>query len=285
MPARFQKQLSERFGSRVKMIFSPQMLNPAEARNVGLRAISTRLAVLMDNDVYVRTGWLEALMKCEKETSAAMVVPIVLEDQETIHTAGNVFYVTYKKGKAYASKELALSKHTYWEGSNLKRQKTDYGELHCQLVDVQTALKLNVYDEEFREVGECDSGFIWAKAGCGQWFEPAAVVDYPLPRRVEYAEDIPFFLFKWDMREILRNYLYFEKKWNINIAEQGSFKFFLKDFNNKLGLLPRLFRFQWVLKIDHGLQGFRRAAENSFKVWGYLKAKAYGFDEWSKHES
>ena len=82
-----------------------------------------------------------------------MVVPIVLDGEHEIHTAGNSLFVTYRNEKAYGCKELRYGRQSYFEGCNLRREKTDYGELHCQLVVAETARKLGVYDEKQRGRG------------------------------------------------------------------------------------------------------------------------------------
>jgi GT2 family glycosyltransferase len=64
-----------RFGDRARFIFEPHFLNQAQARNIGLRAATSRFAVMMDNDVFVRPGWLKGLLDCQRETGAVMVVP------------------------------------------------------------------------------------------------------------------------------------------------------------------------------------------------------------------
>src|SRR5258708_3755178 len=58
-PETLRLSLQTRFAGRAKLIFKPQFLNCAQARNIGLREARTRLSVCMDNDVFVRPGWLE----------------------------------------------------------------------------------------------------------------------------------------------------------------------------------------------------------------------------------
>ena len=94
VPEHLQKNWSARFGDQVRWLFEPTFLNPSEYRNIGLRETRTRLAVLMENDVYVHPGWLEPLIQCQADTGAAMVVPIVLDKEDEIHTAGNSLFVT-----------------------------------------------------------------------------------------------------------------------------------------------------------------------------------------------
>jgi hypothetical protein len=44
--------------------------------------------------VLVRPGWLRALLDCQREPGAVMVVPVILEAPSRIHTAGNSLYIT-----------------------------------------------------------------------------------------------------------------------------------------------------------------------------------------------
>jgi Glycosyl transferase family 2 len=272
VPEPLKKNWSVRFADRVRWLFEPKFLNPSEYRNIGLRETRTRLAVLIDNDVYVRPGWLEPLIQCQAETGAAMVVPIVLDREHEIHTAGNSLFVTYRNGKAYGCKELRYGKQSYFEGCNLQREKTDYGELHCQLVVVETARKLGVYDEKLREVAEVDSGLIWAKAGSEMWFEPKSVVSFHYPTRISRAEDIPPFLFKWDTRAIVEGYRYFENKWQMDITEGGKWPEFLVFLNSKLGLFPRMFPSAFGIFLDRASQGLRAVLVLPIKLMRSLRA-------------
>ena len=257
-PEHLRQQWLDRFGDRVEFIFEPNFLNQAQARNIALRRTTTRVAVVMDNDVFVRPGWLEPLVRCQRETGAAMVVPVILETPTTIHTAGNDLYITYTNGKAYGHKELRFHSMAFLEGSNLRRRETDYGELHCQLVEVEPSLKLGVFDEQIREVGEVDFGLTCSKAGRAMWCEPESVVLYALHSPVE-AEDAQLFAWRWDMRGILDGFQYFERKWDLDITECGGFRDFLLWYNGQLGLLPRLSPTLAAMAVDRLLSRLRRA--------------------------
>jgi glycosyltransferase involved in cell wall biosynthesis len=228
-PEKIKKDLSACFEGRVRFIFGPDLLNPSQSRNVGLRECKTPLAVLMDNDVFVRPGWLTPLIRRQAMTGAAMVVPVILDEEEEVHTAGNDLYISYRNGKAYG----------------------------CKLVDVQLALRLGVYDEKLREVGEVDSGLTWAKAGCPMYFEAASVVYFQYPLEITRPEDIRSFLFKWDTRAIADGYDHFQKKWNMDITEGGKWKDFLVVLNAKLGFFPRLFPSAFGMLLDAAYRHLR----------------------------
>src|SRR3989338_1650592 len=169
------------------------------------------------------------------------------------------------------------------EKTNLERQPADYGELHCQLVEVAPALRLGAFDENIREVGECDSGLTWAKAGLKMFFEPKSVVWFMLQHSIK-AEDIRFFAWRWDMRGILNGYEYFEKKWNLDITEYGQFREFLLHYNKKLGFWARIFPSPFALRLDSLLskisQSVSQLADRVMAPWRRYLAWRIGYYEW-----
>ncbi len=201
-----------------------------------------------------------------------MVVPLVLETPTLIHTAGNDIYINHRDGCAHIHKVLRYMKKPYHESNNLKRSLTDYGELHCQLVDVKVALDLQVFDERIREVGELDCGLAWQKAGKSMWFEPLSVVYYAKPSRISDPGDVRFFTWRWDMRSILKGYRYFREKWGLDAEGQGSFKDFLVEINALAGFLPRLWPSRTTLFVAQRLADLRRLLERSLKIWKRLSA-------------
>ncbi len=282
-PEHLKKQWMEQFSGKVKFLFRPEFLNQSPARNIALREAKTRLAVLMDNDNYVRLGWLEAIVKCQQETGAALVVPIILEPPRKIHTAGNDLYVTSENGKEYGHKHLRYHGMVLGEKCNLKRQRVDYAELHCQLVEVEPMLKYGAYDDNIREVGEVDQGMIYAKAGLAMWFEPGSVVLYDLGGPI-YAEDIRVFAWRWDMRGILEGYKHFDRKWGMDITEHGGFKDFLLHYNAQIGLIPRLFPTRFALWFDKRIGGVRGTFKDVVsvhkRVFRHWKKGYLGYNDW-----
>lgn len=174
----------------------------------------------------------------------------------------------------------------YVQGSNLKRERVDYGELHCQLVEVEPTLRLGAFDENILEVGEVDSGLTWAKAGYSMWFAPSSVVHYQLRGPIA-AEDIRLFEWRWNMRSVLNGYRYFERKWGLDITERGRFRAFLLHYNSQLGLLPRLFPSAAALRIQDDLDRLARLLGAALKpLWGprwllsNLQAWWIGYFDW-----
>jgi hypothetical protein len=216
------------------------------------------------------------------------VVPLILERPRIIHCAGTDLYITHENGIAFGHKGLRLWRLPYGESSNLERSRIDYGELHCQLVEVEPALRLGVYDERLMEVGEVDSGLTWHKAGLDMWFEPDSVVhfveDAPL-----HADDIRYYAWRWDMHTILEGYRYFEKKWSLDISEHGDFRLWLYKRNARLGLLPRWFPNEAVMKLSRAIYRagwkLRRLIALPDEAMDSLRKRHFGYDEWPELEA
>lgn len=283
-PEHLKREWQAKFSDRARFIFKDQFINQAQARNIGLRETKTRLAVQMDNDNFVRPGWLEALVRCQQETNAVMVVPVILERPDRIHTAGNDLYITKDGGKTHAYKHLRYFGMPYGEGANMKRQRTDYSELHCQLVVVEPTLRLGANDEAIIEVGEVDQGLTFAKAGYEMWFEPAAVVHYTLRAPVA-AEDIRFFAWRWDLRRVDEGYRYFERKWSMDVSEHGTFRDWLVRYNAQIGLLPRLWPTETAIKLDRILGDVRERVTDLALFPKYrfqrLRKRQLGYYDWT----
>lgn len=252
-PKSCQEEWIARFGNAAHFIFHDEFLNQNESRNIGLREAKSRLAVLIDNDVNVRPGWLEGLLQCEKDAGAVMVVPLILETGDKIHTAGNDLYISQKNGRAFGHKHLRFCYKPFYENTNLKRQPADYGELHCQLVQVEPVMRIDAFDNNLREAGEVDCGLCLTKSGYAVWFEPASVVYYDKDAAIR-PEDISFFAWRWDMGAILEGYKYFEKKWGIDITESGLFRDFLVKQNSALGIVARALPTNFGLACDRWLR-------------------------------
>ncbi|MBI4341876.1 MAG: glycosyltransferase [Candidatus Omnitrophica bacterium] len=283
-PEHLKREWTEKFGERAQFIFRPTFLNQPQARNIGLREAKTRLAALLDNDNFVRPGWLAALLECERATGAVLVVPVILETPEVIHTAGNDLYVSHINGEAYGYKILRFYGMRLGEQSNLQREPTDYAELHCQLVQVEPTLRLGACDEQIIEVGEVDQGLTFARAGLPMWFEPKSVVHFAL-RHPMTADDIKLFEWRWNIKRVHDGYQYFQRKWHMDVSEYGTFRDWLVSYNSQLGLLPRFWPTAAALRLDGWLGRVRAKALGICRIPKYrfrtYKKRRLGYYEWT----
>ncbi len=157
-PASIQEHLKEIYGDKVRFIFVEGFRTNAELRNIGLRESSTRFAACLDSDAFVRPGWFEPLVECQRETGAR------------------------EHGKKYGVAELRYANLPCLANTNIPRQEVDFAEVHCQFVEIETALGLGIYDENLREGHDFDSGLTLRKAGKKIMLEPRSFVylHYPL---------------------------------------------------------------------------------------------------------
>src|SRR5512132_1589605 len=59
-----------------QLIQRSHFMSPNQARNLGIRGVSTKYVVFLDNDALVAPGWLESLVECAEETDAWVVGPL-----------------------------------------------------------------------------------------------------------------------------------------------------------------------------------------------------------------
>lgn len=256
-PDKLKERLEFKYSSRARLIFKPGYLNGSELRNEALKLIQTRLAVFIDSEVFVRPNWFAPLIQCQVETGAKLVVPIILDRNNLIHTAGNDFFITHEKGKTIGGMELRYANHYVGESTNIPRREIDFGEMHCQLVDVKKALDLGVYDERLREHQEMDAGLVWKKAGCKMMCEPKSMVYLYLPKLINDVDDVRLFIWKWDIDTMKESANYFYEKWNIDVNHKNHFLNYFVRLNRKVGFFSRLFPSQLSISMDQKLLRIR----------------------------
>ncbi|MGF1520814.1 MAG: glycosyltransferase family 2 protein [Leptolyngbyaceae cyanobacterium] len=202
-------------------------LSPNQARNIGLAAVKTPYLVFMDNDVVVSPGWLEQLLQCAEATNAAVVGPLMCQDEpvhQTIHFAGGESHVwTDKLGRR------RLREKMYRQGqrvdqvkAQLHRQPTELAEFHCVLVRRSIFDQLDSLDEAMMNTKEhLDFCMGVRQAGGEVYFEPNSVVTY-VPGPPLKLMDVHFYMLRWSNAWTLSSLNRLREKWHL--AEDGYFK-------------------------------------------------------------
>jgi glycosyltransferase involved in cell wall biosynthesis len=279
-PAHLRDEWEREFGDRVRFDFDDGYLNQPEARNRGLRQARTELAVVMDNDTYPHEGWLEPLLECQRDTGAVMVAPLLLEPDRTIHCAGCDLLVTWRDGVPFGHKHLRFAHLPFGDRVNLERSTVDYGELHLQLVQVAPTLELGAFDEAIMEVGEVDSGLVWAAAGLEMWFEPRSVATFD-KMGPSTPDDVDYFAWRWDLANVVKGYEHFEDKWGFDITEEGRFGWFTLDFNKQVGWVARHWRGERGFAVSGRLGQLADAARRAPGwVGDRVRQRYLGWDAW-----
>ena len=201
-------------------------LSPNNARNIGLSQVKTPYLVFVDNDIVVSPGWLAALLTCAKETGAAVVGPLMCQDEpvhETIHFAGGESHVWVDKlgRRRLREKMYKQGKRVEDVLPELTRTPTELAEFHCVLIKRAVFEQLGALDEGMVNTKE-HLDFCMSVAALGEsvYFEPDAVVTYVPGPPLEPA-DLTFYMLRWSDEWTLKSLHHFRDKWDV--VEDGYF--------------------------------------------------------------
>lgn len=265
-PPKLKQRLEQRYAGRARFIWEDGYQNTPRLRNLGLKMAQTRLAVCIDADVFVRSGWLTPLLACERETGASLVVPMVLDRNDLVHTAGNDLFITTHNGKRYCTMELRYAHAAVGDTHNLTRREVDFGEVHAQLLRVQDALDLGFYDERYREGADVDSGLTFRQAGRKMFVEPSSIVYLHYPDRMDDVDDVRYYLWKWNFKETMASFEYFREKWGMDrTGRDGASKEFYKILLGRVGFFTRLCPIQPVVTLDNFYYRTKRSARRALQ--------------------
>lgn len=245
-PPDLERRWQARYGARARFTFFPEFRNGAELRNHVFEHVETRLVVFVDSDVYVRPDWLGPLVRCQQETGAALVSPLILDRDDRVHTAGTDLFVVQADGKSYASMELRYQHLAVKGRTNLERSEEAFGEMHCQLFLAEVGREIQLFDPALREFQEMDCGLTLARHGHTLMFEPASVVYLYYEQKLREPQDICFHQWKWDMAAMYAGFAHFEQKWGLDINPDDSFGNYLRAVNARVGFFSR----RWPTKLS-----------------------------------
>ena len=249
-PEAVKKRWEDRYAGRVRFTYFPEFMNGAELRNYACKKVTTRLAVFLDSDVFVRPGWLAPLVACQNETGAALVSPLILDRDDRVHTAGNDLFITTHNGKSYGKMELRFHDVKVYGPTNLVRRETMFAEMHCQLVDADIGKNFEVFDGNLREFQEMDAGLTLSKQGYKMMFEPESVVYLYYETQIRNPVDVPLHLWKWNRTAMHEGFAYFEKKWGIDINPENYFDNYLRAVDRRVGPVSRRWASSFSSHVD-----------------------------------
>ncbi len=222
-------------------------LAPNQARNLALAHANTPFVAFVDNDLFVQPGWLEALVRCARETGAWAVGPVVLEGiaaLQVVHMAGGDLaedrcgdYNRVQQQHRYMKQPLLSVR------GRLVREPVGAFEFHCVLVRTDAFGERQFLDEGFLSAQEhLDLAREIRLAGGEVYFEPTSIVRYDNARP-----------FKDYDRE------FFELRWSPEWTEQS-----IEHTRAKWGLAPDDASLE---KLSRWTEGHRQLFETSQKPW------------------
>jgi GT2 family glycosyltransferase len=241
-PARTRRWLETEAKRRgFRLIRSERYLAPTEARNLGLGQASGRYVVFIDNDVLVRRGWLDSLVRCAQETGAWIVGPLYCLGEPAftrIHMVGGTAHVDVRDGNRYLVEQHHLPNTRLEEVQpTLQRTRTELAEFHCLLARADVFERLGPLDprllSDFEHVDLC---LAVRDAGGSIYIEPEALVNWVTPPPLAWS-DLPYFMLRWSdawNRESLRR---FRAKWRLTEDDPNGHYAFVTSYR-RLALMP-----------------------------------------------
>ncbi|OGI61653.1 MAG: hypothetical protein A2W18_15190 [Candidatus Muproteobacteria bacterium RBG_16_60_9] len=205
---------------RFRLIRTDQFLAPNQARNIGWRHADTRYVIFVDNDVVVKPGWLDALIRCAEETGAGAVGPIVCigdPGDDCIHIAAGWLNVNERDGRRELDEHMAhINERVRDVRHSLRRTACDYSEFHCLLARRELFDKIGELDEAIISTREhIDFCLAVRRAGGSVYFEPGVCVTHVPPWRSFSLSDIPYYLLRWNDEWAHDTVKHFVRKWNL----------------------------------------------------------------------
>jgi GT2 family glycosyltransferase len=207
-----------------KLIRTEEYLSPNRARNIGLRAATTRYVVFADNDILFQEGWLERLVDTAESTGAAIVGPLCCIGSpvhEIIHNGGGETTIEEKEKKGRLvrriSQQTHLSGHRVSESaSELFPFKCDYVEFHTVLVRRSLFDEIGELDEKLLSTREhIDLCMLAKQAGHSIYCERRAAITY-VPGVRPSVSDMSYFMLRWSDAWDLASLDHFRTKWGLD---------------------------------------------------------------------
>ncbi len=202
-----------------RLLRTDAYLTPNQARNLGIAHVTTPYLVFLDNDVLVTPGWLEALLRCAKETGASVVGPLYCMgefEEQTVHMTGGHAHIFEKDGKRRFQED-----HRFWSRPlpevlpGLRREPCEMVEFHCMLVASRVFQQLGPLDEGLKSALENPDFCMSVRRSGGEvYFEPTSLVTYLPPPPLAWS-DLPYFLRRWSTAWNRASLERFREKWDL----------------------------------------------------------------------
>lgn len=205
---------------------APERLYPNQARNLGARHADGDHLVFVDNDVFPEPGWLDALVRCARETGAGVVGPLYLEgDREhaVVHcVGGDLEVVDRQEGPPLLHSHHREPGVPPEELPELRRTPIDMIEFHTVLV-TRACLEAigGELDEKLKTVAEhVDLCLMARRAGLEVYLEPQSRIRYGIAEPIRLS-DLGFYRFRWSEAATRDTVARFAEKWGVELAWPG----------------------------------------------------------------
>ena len=211
-------------------------LLPSQAKNLILSRVATDYVALVENDVLFTPGWLEALLAACEDTPADVAVPAIHDGRERKEHFDKHLGTVVASAQHPGLREVVPLTAARNDGG---RRTVQFLEQHCVLYRTATFDRIGRFDEELNTRDEVDVSMALHDAGCTVVLEPRAEVHYVPPSWRPTAEELPFYLHRWDLRRAERSRERIRQRWNL-VETPGDLGFV--RYRNLIARLPEVRR-------------------------------------------
>jgi hypothetical protein len=195
-----------------------------------LPKVATRYLVWVDNDTFVASGWMEALLD-RAAKGARVIMPLTLEreglDVDTrkiplrnhvshselrkVTVNGTEYVFDYKPFRRVAPEEIPQGGHTI-----------DFFELHTFFAETDVLRLLDYPPMVVRE--HIDLGMQLHRLGIEIWCEPRSRVQFDNIHERPSLNDLRFFFYRWAEPLVDQSHQLFQQRWGFRFYNEGFMK-------------------------------------------------------------
>jgi GT2 family glycosyltransferase len=200
-------------GRAVEMISVDHPLLPAESKNLILDLVDTEYVALVENDVLFTEGWLEYLLQACEEEEADVTAPLIIDGRgEKEHFdkhLGTIVESSTEDGK------LEIMPIARPRNSAQKRERVHCVEQHVLLFKSEVFDRIGRFDERLNTRDEVDLSMALFDAGCAVMLEPECRIHYVPPTSQPRADELPFYMHRWNLERAQMSREIIRKRWNL----------------------------------------------------------------------
>lgn len=253
-------RLRELCGARSLEIVPCGRTIPMTAFRRHLPKIQEKYVVWLDNDTFVTSGWLAALLERARQ-GARVLLPVTLEREglgadprrlplrnhishaelRRVTVNGTTYVFDYKPYRRAALEELPAEAHT-----------VDFFELHAFCAETEVLRQLDLPPMVVRE--HVDLGLQLHRLGIDIWCEPKARVIFDNIHERPTFQDLRFFFFRWRERFIEEAHDLFAQRWG--------YRFYNEQFMKNWAFRRKVFSACRVIGLPHRLADLAARALN-----------------------
>ena len=198
-------------GLKSTIVPSGNYLLANESLNRLTAVVREEILCVVENDVIVRTGFLQSMYGTLSRHASEFVQPLVSEGDKIHYDPPHTLLREEQDGLV---SEVVRNPRQGYDRVHGERQ-IYHIEKHCFLVKTAALRSIGPFEDFLVTRSHHDLSIRAFKAGHKIAMCPGAVVDFITPKRPISAEDLEFFMWRWDLEKASVSNKYVQEKWNI----------------------------------------------------------------------